>query len=54
MSLSVLDVLRNAEYNLVNGVMPIQIDLAIEQLKNAIKQLDKNPDANELYAEDTE
>lgn len=46
MSLSVLEVLENAKYNLENGVMPFQKDMAIEQLSNAIKQLEENSDAN--------
>jgi thiamine pyrophosphokinase len=54
MSLLVIEVLKNAKYNLKNGVMPFQKQLAIEQLSNAIKQLEINPDANAEFIENIE
>jgi hypothetical protein len=42
MSLTILEVLQNAEYNLKNNVMgKFQTDLAIEQLSNAIYLMDE-------------
>ena len=51
MSLSVLEVLQNAEYSLKNGVLPFQKELAVEQLTNAINQLSANSDADEDFIE---
>lgn len=36
MSLTILDVLRNAEYNLKNGQLPMQKEMATRQLSNAL------------------
>ena len=41
MSLTILEVLQNAEYNFKNGKLPFQKDLAIKQLSNAIFLLDE-------------
>ena len=49
MSLTILEVLENAEYNLKNGINPMSKDLAIEQLSNAIAQLEEDSDANAEY-----
>jgi len=52
--ISVLEVLENALYNLTNGVLPIQKEMGISQLRNAINQLDKNADANSVFKGDTD
>lgn len=54
MSLSVLEVLQNAEYNLKNGVMSMQKDIAISQLSNAILQLEENSNADAKFIEAAE
>ena len=36
MSVTILEVLQNAEYNLKNAVMPMQLKIGIDQLSNAI------------------
>lgn len=41
MSLSILEVLRNAEYNLKNAAFPEQTKMGIRQLSNAIYLLDE-------------
>lgn len=41
MSLTIREVLENADYNLQNARMDIQITLAKEQLHNAMMQLDE-------------
>lgn len=41
MSLSVLEVLQNAEYNIKNGVMPFQKQLGLEQLANAFNEVQR-------------
>lgn len=52
MSLSILDVLHNAEFNLLGNATQIQKLIGIIQLKNAIKQLEVNPDASAGFKED--
>ncbi len=51
MSITVLEVLKNAEYNLINGSIPIQRSLAIQQLSNAILQLEEDSDADNEFIE---
>lgn len=51
MALTVLEVLQNAEYNLKNGTLPFQKELAVEQLSNAIKQLEDDGDAYKDFVE---
>lgn len=51
MSLSVLEVLKNAQYNLSKGFMQVQKDMGLNQLENAINQLEENPDANADFIE---
>lgn len=46
MSLSVLEVLENAEFNLKSKV-PVQRDIGLDQLSNAIKLLDMGVEAEE-------
>ena len=52
MSLSVLEVLANAEHNLTNARIGFQLAIGAEQLRNAIKKLEKNPDASAEFVED--
>ncbi len=49
MSLTVLEVLENAQYNLERGVTPIQKDIGLKQLGNAIKQLEEDGNADAEY-----
>lgn len=51
MSLSVLEVLMNAKHNLENAVMPVQIEIGKEQLRNAIAQLENDSDASKVFIE---
>lgn len=41
MSLTILEVLQNAEYNLKNGTMVFQKELGLKQLSNAIYLMDE-------------
>ena len=50
--ITVLEVLENALHNLENGVLPVQRVMGIEQLKNAIAQLEDNPDADADFQEE--
>lgn len=54
MSQSVLEVLMGAQINLVNnrGAGPLAFALGSSQLDNAIKQLERNPDASAEFDED--
>lgn len=52
MSLSVLDVLRNAEMNLRPDCPQCIKDIGVSQLSNAIKQLDQNSDADKEFIEE--
>ena len=54
MSLTVYEVLENVEFNLSNGVLPFQRELALNQLQNALRQLEENPDANALFEDRSE
>lgn len=49
MSITVLEVLENAKFNLENSNGGFQVKIAIEQLSNAIKQLEQNSNANEEF-----
>ena len=51
MSVTILEVLENAKYNL-NGTVPeIQLPLAKQQLKNAIKALENGYDIDDDFDE---
>ena len=53
MSITILEVLENAEYNLNDGSMPqIQVPMAKEQLSNAIKALNNGYNIDDDYNED--
>ena len=41
MSLSILEVLENADYNLQNAKIPAQVEIAKVQLHNALELLNK-------------
>lgn len=41
MSLTILEVLENADYNLQNARLQLQIDMAKEQLHNALELLNE-------------
>jgi len=51
MSLSVLEVLMNAQHNLTEARIGFQLAIGKEQLCNAIAQLEKNPDASAKFIE---
>ena len=51
MSITIIEVLENAQYNL-EGNVPMQISMAKEQLGNAIKTLENGYDAFDDYNED--
>lgn len=50
MSLRVYEVLENALYN-VQSPISIQREMGIEQLRNALRQLEHNSDASEKFDE---
>ena len=50
---TVLEVLENAEFNLIYGLTP-QKELALNQLQKALRQLEENPDANALFDDRSE
>jgi len=53
MTITIMEVLQNAEYNLKNAVLPFQIRMGIDQLSNAnylLNELDK--DLLDNYYED--
>ena len=53
MSLSVLEVLRNAEMNIKReSIMPILKVVGMSQLANAIKQLENDSDANKEFIDE--
>jgi hypothetical protein len=52
MFLSVLEVLENAKYNLTEARIGFRLAIGADQLRNAIKQLEKNPDASAEFVED--
>jgi len=52
MSLSILEVLENADYNLQNARLPMQIDLAKRQLNNALKLINKGKTLEDTFNEE--
>ena len=53
MSLSILEVLQNAEFNLKNGTVPTQKSIGLDQLSNAIYLLsEKDKDIYDDFNED--
>ena len=50
MSLSLLEVLQNAEYNL-KGTMEFQKKIGISQLSNALRQLEEDADPQDEFKE---
>jgi rRNA maturation endonuclease Nob1 len=52
MSLTILEVLENADYNLQNAKMQMQIELAKSQLHNALKKIDEGKTLEDIYYED--
>lgn len=51
MALTILDVLENADYNLQNAKMDLQINLAKEQLHNALDLLNKDFGLDDYFDE---
>jgi hypothetical protein len=52
MSVTILEVLQNAEVNLViNRNNSLAFAIGKEQIANAIAQLEKNPDASAMFVE---
>ena len=49
MSLTILEVLENADYNLQNAKMDFQIHLAKEQLHNALEQIDQGKGLEDTF-----
>lgn len=49
MSLTILEVLQNADYNLQNTKLDIQIDMAKEQLHNALKEIEKGKSLDDVF-----
>jgi len=49
--MTVLEVLENAHYNLVDGNMGMQREIGKQQLSNAIEQLNEDSDADKEYKE---
>ena len=52
MSLTIHEVLENADHNLRNGVMPFQVDLAKDQLHNALNLLNQGMTLDDDFDED--
>ena len=54
--MTVLEVLQNAEFNLIDNVRSGQFAriMGTSQLQNAIRQLEENPDANAEYIEEAD
>jgi hypothetical protein len=52
MSVSIMEVLYNAQYNLCEAKMPFQIALGKEQLNNAIKALESGKSLDDEYEDD--
>lgn len=52
MSLTIHEVLENADYNLQNAKFQTQIDLAREQLHNALQLLDKGKTLEDDFREE--
>ena len=51
MSLSILEVLQTAEYNLVNGNTRMQREIGEQQLSNALRLLEEDADLNDEFKE---
>ncbi|MBU5626525.1 hypothetical protein KQI82_12455 [Oscillibacter sp. MSJ-2] len=51
MSLTIMEVLYNAQYNLCNAAIPIQIEIGKEQLNNAILALESGKSLNDIFEE---
>jgi len=52
MSLTILEVLQNAEYNIRKPAMQMQVQMGLNQLKNAIILLDSGKKCNDDFSED--
>lgn len=52
MSLTILEVLENADYNLQNMRLPMQLELAKEQLHNALKLIDNGKELDDDFNEE--
>ena len=52
MSISILEVLANAQHNLKPGSMPFQKTIGMEQLSNAITLLENGKTADDDFDED--
>lgn len=52
MSLTILEVLENADYNLQNQTIPLQVILAKEQLHNALKLINKGKKLEDDFNEE--
>lgn len=51
MSLTIYEVLCNARYNLENAVFPLQVEMAKEQLANALDAIDNGKTLNDVWEE---
>ena len=51
LSLTIYEVLCNARYNLENAVFPFQIEMAKEQLANALDAIDNGKTLNDVWEE---
>lgn len=51
MSVTIMDVLYNAQYNLCNATIPLQIEMGKEQLNNAILALESGKNLNDIFDE---
>ena len=54
MSLTIMDVLYNAQHNLCNTVMPFQIEIGKEQLNNAIAALESGKSLDDICEEEAQ
>lgn len=51
MSLTIYEVLLNAQYNICEANIPFQIAIGKEQLNNAIKQIEEGKGLNDKFEE---
>lgn len=51
MSLTIYEVLCNARYNLENAVFPFQIEMAKQQLANALDAIDSGKTLDDVWEE---
>ena len=51
MRLTIYEVLCNARYNLENAVFPLQVEMAKEQLANALDAIDNGKTLNDVWEE---